>query len=499
MSRAHRVTLGGLRVLGTVEERFQSYNIEMVEVIGGRFWRPYTAPPERTPPEDPTAGVPAGMDPTLYRTRPPIDLSDRRLRTLAAALGPAYVRVSGTWANTVYFHDAPGPPPGSPPHGFGGVLTLDQWRGVVDFVAGVDGRLVSSFSTGLGVRDADGLWAPDQAHRLIDATTTLGGTMAAAELMNEPTYAAMGGAPSGYDAHDYGRDVTACRELLAHAVPDLVFLGPGSVGEGGAQPISLGEVAMLSSQDLLQASGPAFDAFSYHFYGAVSERLAGFVPPSLLTTRDAALSAEWLTRTDTVHDYYAALRDRFLPGRPMWLTETGQAAAGGDPWASTFADVFRYLYQLGSLARRGVQVVAHNTLASSDYGLLDEDTYEPRPDYWAALLWRRCMGTTVLDPGPSPSQNVTLFAHEQPGRPGSVTLLVINADPEHGTTLELDRATTRYSLSAERLFDTAVFLNATALALTSEGDLPRLAGDPQPAGPVTLDPLTIAFFVEEAR
>jgi hypothetical protein len=28
---------------GTVDERFQSYNIEMIEVTGGRFWKPYSA------------------------------------------------------------------------------------------------------------------------------------------------------------------------------------------------------------------------------------------------------------------------------------------------------------------------------------------------------------------------------------------------------------------------------------------------------------------------
>ena len=28
--------------IGTVDERFQSYNIEMVEVIGGKFWKPYS-------------------------------------------------------------------------------------------------------------------------------------------------------------------------------------------------------------------------------------------------------------------------------------------------------------------------------------------------------------------------------------------------------------------------------------------------------------------------
>ena len=83
----------------------------------------------------------------------------------------------------------------------------------------------------------------------------------------------------------------------------------------------------------------------------------------------------------------------------MWLTETAGAACGGDPWASTFLDTFRYLDQLGRLAKAGVQMVAHNTLAASDYGLLDEKTLRPRPSYWAALLWRRLMGTTVLDAG----------------------------------------------------------------------------------------------------
>jgi hypothetical protein len=27
--------------IGAVDERYQSYNVEMLEVTGGRFWRPY--------------------------------------------------------------------------------------------------------------------------------------------------------------------------------------------------------------------------------------------------------------------------------------------------------------------------------------------------------------------------------------------------------------------------------------------------------------------------
>ena len=118
--------------IGSVSERYQSYNVEMVEVTGGRFWKPYGAEPDAAGPQPaPAAGAsgadtPAGMNADLYQYRPPIDLDNARLRKLAAALGPAYVRVSGTWANTTYF-SATDPPPAAPPAGFKGVLSRAQW------------------------------------------------------------------------------------------------------------------------------------------------------------------------------------------------------------------------------------------------------------------------------------------------------------------------------------------------------------------------------------
>ena len=35
------ITPANMSRIGTVDERFQSYNVEMVEVMGGRFWKPY--------------------------------------------------------------------------------------------------------------------------------------------------------------------------------------------------------------------------------------------------------------------------------------------------------------------------------------------------------------------------------------------------------------------------------------------------------------------------
>ena len=188
--------------LGTVDPRFQSYNIEMVEVTGGRFWKPYRSEPERS-----RAAAASGSDTAsnLYQYRPPIDLTNARLRKLAAALAPAYMRVSGTWANSTYFADQDNAPP-APPAGFNGVLTRQQWRGVVDFSQAVDARIVTSFAVSPGVRDAAGAWKPDQADRLLAYTRSIGGRITAAEFMNEPDLAEMGGAPAGYDATAYARD-----------------------------------------------------------------------------------------------------------------------------------------------------------------------------------------------------------------------------------------------------------------------------------------------------
>lgn len=484
--------------IGAIDERFQSYNVEMVEVTGGRFWKPYASAPEAAPNVSPNTKeaasppgppTPAGMNPDLYEYRPPIDLANARLRKLAAGLGPAYVRVSGTWANTTYF---PGPDeaPTAPPAGFNGVLSRAQWKGVVDFARAVDARIVTSFAMSPGARDAAGAWTPVQARRLLDYTKSLGGEVAAAELMNEPNIAAMGGAPPGYDAAAYGRDFKAFRRFVQEAAPGMVVLGPGSVAETAANsPIP--SMRMLRTRDLLAESGPGVDFFSYHHYGTVSKRCAGLGMP--LTSPEEALSEEWLSRTDATLSFYRSLRDEFAPGKPMWLTETADAACGGNPWGSWFLDTFRFLDQAGRLARQGVQVVAHNTLVASDYGLLDESTLAPKPNYWGALLWRSLMGTTVLDVGLPARAGLHAYAHCLRGRPGGVALLVINTDKVEVQTLSLPTAGERHTLSGS-LEGKVVQLNGRELRLDSRGDLPRLGGDPTPAGDVTFAPATITFL-----
>jgi heparanase 1 len=460
--------------LGAVDQRFQSYNIEMVEITGGQFWKPYRSASDDKPPSPAGSNTPDGIDAQLFQYRPPIDLAKARLRMLAKTLGPAYVRISGTWANTNFFADMD-QPPSLPPTGFKGILTRRQWRGVVEFAKSVDAKIVTSFAIGAGTRDAHGVWLPDQARSLLDYTHAIGGKIAAAEFKNEPNLTAIGGAPEGYDAKTYGRDFELFHALMKRASPETIILGPGAAGEDA------------KAADLVTASASGLDAYSYHYYGALSERCRG------AGTLETALSEPWLAGTDRALAFHKTLRDRFMPGKPVWLTETADAACGGNPWAVSYVDTFRYLDQLGRLAKAGVQVVMHNTLAASDYGMLDEKSLEPRPKYWGALLWRRLMGTTVLDAGVPIAMGLHVYAHCQRGTPGGVSLLVIN-NGGAPRALMLPLASMRYTLDAADLSATEVRLNGSALKLGADDRLPSMEGDPTEAGISTFAPATITFL-----
>jgi hypothetical protein len=397
------------------------------------------------------------------------------------------MRVSGTWANSTYFAEND-ETPSTPPNGFRAVLGRERWKGVIDFAHAASTEIVTSMATSPGARDAAGRWQSDQARRLFAYTRSVGGRIAAVEFMNEPTLAAMGGAPDGYDAAAYGRDFKAFVAFIRATEPDVMVLGPGSIGETtAAQSSRQSGSDFINTRDLLVASGPGIDAFSYHHYGALSQRCS----PGQ-TTPGAALSEAWLASTDRTLAFYRSLRDEFAPDKPLWLTETAEAACGGNPWASSFLDTFRYLDQLGRLARAGVQVVAHNTLAASDYGLLDEKTLRPRPNYWAALLWRRLMGTTVLDAGVH--NGTHLYAHCRRGVRGAVTLLAINTDRTTAAILRLPVTSERYTLSADDLQSAEVKLNGAALELSPNDDLPRFAAVTSPPGSIEIGPATITFL-----
>ena len=263
------------------------------------------------------------------------------------------------------------------------------------------------------------------------------------------------------------------REALAEAVP----LTAGGI-----------KMKLIGTEDVMKATGPIFDAFSYHFYGTVSHRCMGIM------SADKALSAEWLDRTAVDQAFYAGIRDKYMADKPIWLTETGEAACGGDQFAGQFIDTFRFLNQLGTLAQKGVKVVMHNTLAASDYGLLDEETLEPRPNFWAALLWKRTMGDVVLDPGFAKNPSVRIFAHCSKGGRGGVALMALNTDREQDQMLLLPLSAERITLTAPDLTSTETMLNGREIRAEPDGSVAPFKADDVREGPIRLAPSSVTFL-----
>jgi heparanase 1 len=335
------------------------------------------------------------------------------------------------------------------------------------------------------MRDKEGNWSPKQLQSLLNYTKSVGGEIATAEMFNEPSHASHGDAPKGYDGAKFARDFAAFKEFIRTAAPGMKIVGPGSTGEGGilSSGLSITTESMLSAEPK-----PRFDIFSYHYYGTVSKRCMGGQKP------EDALSNSWLSKTEVGLSYYQGLRDKYNPGVQIWLTETAETACGGNPWAATFLDTFRYLEQLGRLAKNGVQVVMHNTLAHSEYALLDSDTHNPRPNYWAALLWNRLIGTKVFD-GRVLTDGVDVFAHSLKNSSKGIVVLIVNPkDSEY--SIQIPAKAEKYLLTAEadELQTKTIKLNGKVLKLKADETLPDIKGEKIKAGEVQLPPNSILFL-----
>ncbi len=454
------------KVIAHLDPRYQSFNLEMYQLVGGPyFYKTY----------DQGNGKVEG---------PPIDLNSPRLRSLVKALGPSYIRVSGTMANSTYF-DPNGGADAVAPAPFKLVLTGSRWQSMGDFAKAVDAELMTSFAVGNGVRDPSGTWMPDQARSLLEFTQAHDIPLVAVEFYNEPGTNI--GLPSGYNPQDYGRDFRVFQKMMQEVAPKVKIAGPSASGD----KLNLAAPPALNALDLLSASGDVYSAFSYHWYPKLSERCGSKDGP------DTALTNEFLSRVDATRDYYESLRDRYSPGDPMWVTEASEAACGGDRWAATYRDVFRYVETLGRLADGDGNVVFHNSLAAADFGLLDQVTFEPRPDYWAALLWARLMGPTVVaTKAASPSPDLGIYAHCTTGtKNGSVTYAVVNPSTKALRLTTASGSASVYQLGAPTLDSPTVTLNGAELQAGADGTLPALDGKAV-QGAIEIAPTSVTYIVD---
>lgn len=479
------VQAGSLPLVRKVDERFQSYQIGFSHLTGGETWKAYDALPS----------APAKDVSQVREARSATDLASPRLRMLTAALAPFYLRYSGTTANSVYFQDDDRPMLDKPPEGYKVVLTRRRWKDALDFAKATNATVVTTFTVSEGVRDSAHNWTDKMAAPWMAYTRSIGGAVYAAELYNEPNAPDYPHTPKGVEASRFARDFAAFRAAMAKDSPRVRIAGPGNATLG----IEGGGIIMKPTPEEYASADPRprFDIFSYHFYPVIAQRCVPASSPQSITA-DRALDEEFLARPDRQFQEIKGLRDRYAPGAPIWLTETGGAACGGLVWQPTFLDTFRYLDTHARLAKQGLDAIFTHALISGSNGVIDEKTLEPNASYWAAVLWRRLMGTGVLDAGQS-RPGVHLYAHCQRGGSGGVTLLALNLT-DKAQSLDVSGPAQLYSLTAPEMQSRTVQLNGRPLSLTARGRMPEIAPVRVRGGRVTLAPTSNNFIViPEAR
>ncbi|WNZ88874.1 beta-glucuronidase [Streptococcus iniae] len=497
-----------LEKLRTINPLLVSYNVEFAEVTGGTFWKAYSnsqiTGEEAFDVEPSEEGIEA-MYKDLMQVYKPINLYDDKLRYLAKALGQAWVRVSGTWSTKTYY-DFDGSCNGQVPEGYLNLLTKEQWLGVLDFVKAIDGKLKISMANCPGLHSAKEPWHPKEAEKIFSMSKAYGVPIEAVEFANEPNMLEDTGFPEGYTATDYRRDQDLFFTWLDLHYPECLKVGPSTTGGdnvvfGKANQQGTGGIEqvarhLLNCSDLMEGTQVPLDVFSYHYYNGVSERLASIMP-SAHWSAEEALSEDYLAVASDFCKTYLPLRDRYVPEAEMWVTESGDAGGGGNTWASTFLDVPRTLNELGTFARLTNGIVFHNTLATSDYGYLARDVFDPRPNYFAVLLWKRLMGNDVFDSTIAIQEGAHIFAHSRKDGQEGKAYLIINNSESSETLVNLPKEAELYLLEGEAKDKRArrMTLNGQLLQLSEDNQLPELLPQTVPAGQLSIPKTSCAFLI----
>jgi heparanase 1 len=133
------------------------------------------------------------------------------------------------------------------------------------------------------------------------------------------------------------------------------------------------------------------------------------------------------------------------------------------------------------------------------YGLIDDATLRPNPDYWAALLWRRLMGARILRPHVrgAPQRLRIYAACSRTGK--GTTLLALNLDRRRSVTLTVaDRTPVLrvYRVTAREILDRRILLGGRVLQTGPNGEVPVLHPQSTTGRTIVLAPASYAFVVE---
>ena len=428
-----------------VDERYLSVALDLGQVAGTQFWNP------------------DGTSDDMETDVDPYDFDRSGLVTLADALAPALLRIGGTEADRLYYA-LDGAELDELPEGYETVLSADRVDGFGEFALETGMDLLFTLNAGPGPRNESGEWTEHQATALMRYVAEQGYPVVAWELGNEPNAWPLVFGES-VSSEQYGLDMITLAAARDEHSPGAQVLGPATA----YWPVTGEFIEYLPGA--VEAAGAALDVATWHYYPTQSDRCpAASRPAELETLVEPANLDEVLVWSGQVAQ---ALADADSDAQ-MWLGETGSAQCGGQPGVSgRWATSFWWMDQLGLLATQNNKIMVRQTLSGSDYGLVNDDTLEPTPEYWLSLLFKRHMGSSVLEvevAEAEPSLRVYAHCHPEEG----VGLLALNL----GTSpVDLDVVGEMWILEAADLDSSEVLLNGETIEWSGQGPLPALEGE----------------------
>ncbi|KAM6441053.1 heparanase isoform 2-T2 [Liasis olivaceus] len=226
---------------------------------------------------------------------------------------------------------------------------------------------------------------------------------------------------SGIEVNGFqlGQDFIQLRQLLNNYIhyKNAKIYGP-DLGRSGRKHSKV----LLKS--FLKSGGKVLDSVTWHHY-YIDGRIA---------TRHDFLNPDILDSFKTKVEEVFEIVNSTVPDKSVWLGETSSAFGGGTPnLSNAYIAGFMWLDKLGLSAQLGIDLVMRQVLyGAGNYQLVDAN-FEPLPDYWLSLLYKKLVGTTVLHvtiTGLHPAKlRVYLHCtntHHPKYREGDVTLFALN-------------------------------------------------------------------------
>ncbi|XP_056147995.1 inactive heparanase-2 [Lampris incognitus] len=268
--------------------------------------------------------------------------------------------------------------------------------------------------------------------------------------------------------------------------------------------------AILLLDGFMKKAGSVVDAVTWqHYYmdGRVKQA------EDFLKTRLLDTLTEQITKVIKVVNTHA-------PGKKVWLGGVGPAWSGGtNNLSDTYAAGFLWLNTLGMAAVQGIDVVLRHSFFDYGYTHLVDQQFNPLPDYWFSLVYKRLVGPKVLAvrvaglqrkprPGRVIRDKLRIYAHctsfyNHNYVRGSITIYIINL---HRSRKKIKLAGTlrnktvhQYLLQPygnDGLHAKHIQLNGEKLFMVDNETFPELKPRTLRAGrTIAMPPMTIGFYV----